>query len=48
MVFLDEKEIEDAYREAVTKSRLWYEPFNEYERLAANKLRADHNPLCLK
>lgn len=48
MVFLDEKEIEDAYREAVTKSRLWYEPFNEYERLAANKLRADHNPLMPK
>lgn len=48
MVYLELDEIEDAYKEAQTKALLWYEPFNEYERIASNKLRADHNPLMPK
>lgn len=40
-IFLEENELKDAYIEAERKARKYYEPFDEFERLAANKVRLD-------
>lgn len=37
-VYLEKDELKDAYHEAVKTSNEWFKPFDEYERLAENKL----------
>lgn len=41
MAFLDKKELNQAYAEAQAQARKFFEPFDEFERLAANRIRAD-------
>lgn len=38
MIYLTKEELKDAYAEADRVSKDWFKPFDEYERLAANKL----------
>jgi hypothetical protein len=38
MIFLKKDELKDAYTEAEKKALDWYKPFDEYERIANNKL----------
>jgi hypothetical protein len=38
MIYLTKEELKDAYAEADRTSKDWFKPFDEYERLAANKL----------
>jgi hypothetical protein len=38
MIYLKKEELKDAYYEAERASQDWYKPFNEYERIAGNKL----------
>lgn len=38
MIYLSKEELTDAYYEAERVAKDWYKPFNEYERLAGNKL----------
>lgn len=41
MAFLDDKELADSYQDARKKARYFFEPFDEFERLANNKIRSD-------
>lgn len=41
MAFLSTAELLDAYDVATTQARKYFEPFDEYERLSANKIRPD-------
>lgn len=38
MIYLSKAELKDAYYEANKTSKDWFKPFDEYERLAANKI----------
>lgn len=38
MIYLEKAELHDAYYEAEKASKDWFRPFNEYERIAGNKL----------
>lgn len=38
MIYLKPEELKDAYYEAEKASQDWFKPFNEYERIAGNKL----------
>lgn len=38
MIYLKKEELKDAYYEAERVAKDWYTPFDEYERIAANKL----------
>ena len=38
MIFLSKAELKDAYYEASKTSKDWFKPFDEYERIAGNKL----------
>lgn len=38
MIYLEKTELTDAYDEAVKTAKDWQKPFNEYERLAGNKI----------
>lgn len=40
MAYLDKSELKDTYYEASQKAEAWHKPFNEYERLAGNKISA--------
>lgn len=38
MIYLSKEELKDSYSEAEKKAKDWFKPFDEYERLAGNKL----------
>jgi hypothetical protein len=38
MIYLEKEELKDAYYEASKAAKDWFKPFDEYERLAGNKL----------
>ncbi len=40
-VYLLKKELKSAYSQAKDNARIFFEPFDEYERLAANKIRGN-------
>lgn len=40
-IYLEDNELEDAYDAAALHARKYFEPFDEYERLAANRIRGD-------